>query len=59
MINHLRITVSALLALAFAFAAAPAWALGLGQIKVLSQRDQPLLAEIPVISADPSELEAL
>ena len=59
MINHLRITVSALLALAFAFMAAPAWALGLGQIKVLSQRDQPLLAEIPVISADPSELEAL
>ncbi len=59
MINHLRITVSALLALAFAFAAAPAWALGLGQIKVLSQRDQPLLAEIPVISADPSELESL
>jgi pilus assembly protein FimV len=58
-INHLRITVSALLALAFAFMAAPAWALGLGQIKVLSQRDQPLLAEIPVISADPSELEAL
>lgn len=59
MINHLRITVSALLALAFAFMAAPAWALGLGQIKVLSQRDQPLLAEIPVISADPTELEAL
>lgn len=59
MINHLRITVSALLALAFAFVAAPAWALGLGQIKVLSQRDQPLLAEIPVISADPSELESL
>ena len=59
MINHLRTTLSALLALAFAFAAAPAWALGLGQIKVLSQRDQPLLAEIPVISADPSELEAL
>jgi pilus assembly protein FimV len=58
-INHLRTTVSALLALAFAFAAPPAWALGLGQIKVLSQRDQPLLAEIPVISADPSELEAL
>ena len=36
-----------------------AWALGLGQIKVLSQRDQPLLAEIPVISNDSSELEAL
>lgn len=49
-----------LLALAMALlTASPAWALGLGQIKVLSQRDQPLLAEIPVISADPSELEAL
>lgn len=36
-----------------------AWALGLGQIRVLSQRDQPLLAEIPVVSNDPGELEAL
>lgn len=36
-----------------------AWALGLGQIRVLSQRDQPLLAEIPIISNDPAELEAL
>lgn len=36
-----------------------AWALGLGQIRVLSQRDQPLLAEIPVVSSDPAELEAL
>ncbi|GAA4780713.1 hypothetical protein GCM10023307_00840 [Lysobacter hankyongensis] len=36
-----------------------AWALGLGQIRVLSQRDQPLLAEIPVISNDPAELEML
>jgi pilus assembly protein FimV len=36
-----------------------AWALGLGQIRVLSQRDQPLLAEIPIISNDPAELEQL
>lgn len=36
-----------------------AWALGLGQIQVISQRDQPLLAEIPIISNDPSELESL
>ena len=36
-----------------------AWALGLGQIQVISQRDQPLLAEIPIISTDPSELETL
>ncbi|MCW5580995.1 MAG: hypothetical protein KIS72_06635, partial [Luteimonas sp.] len=37
----------------------PAFALGLGQIEVKSQAGQPLLAEIPVISADPSELENL
>ena len=37
----------------------PAFALGLGQIEVKSQAGQPLLAEIPVISADPSELEGL
>ncbi|MFZ5638986.1 MAG: type IV pilus assembly protein FimV [Pseudomonadota bacterium] len=36
-----------------------AWALGLGQIRVLSQRDQPLLAEIPIISNDSAELEQL
>ncbi len=36
-----------------------AWALGLGQIQVISQRDQPLLAEIPIISNDPTELESL
>ena len=36
-----------------------AWALGLGQIQVISQRDQPLLAEIPIISNDPTELETL
>ena len=36
-----------------------AWALGVGQIRVLSQRDQPLLAEIPIVSSDPTELEAL
>jgi pilus assembly protein FimV len=34
-------------------------ALGLGDIRVLSKPGQPLLAEIPVISADPSELENL
>ena len=58
-IKHLRITVSVLLAVAALVSPLSAWALGLGQIKVLSQRDQPLLAEIPVISNDPSELEAL
>lgn len=32
-------------------------ALGLGNIRVLSKPGQPLLAEIPVISSDPGELE--
>lgn len=59
MIKHLRITVSVLLAVAALMSPLSAWALGLGQIKVFSQRDQPLLAEIPVISSDSSELEAL
>lgn len=59
MIKHLRITVSALLVVAALLSPLPAWALGLGQIRVLSQRDQPLLAEIPVISNDPAELEML
>lgn len=58
-IKHLRITVSALLAVAALVSPLSAWALGLGQIRVLSQRDQPLLAEIPVISNDTTELEAL
>ncbi|TYT25135.1 ferrous iron transporter B [Luteimonas viscosa] len=37
----------------------PAFALGLGQIEVKSRSGEPLLAEIPIISADPSELENL
>ncbi len=59
MIKHLRITVSVLLAVAALLSPLSAWALGLGQIRVLSQRDQPLLAEIPVISNDSTELEVL
>ncbi|NOT89552.1 MAG: ferrous iron transporter B [Lysobacter sp.] len=58
-IKHLRITVSVLLAVAALLSPLSAWALGLGQINVISQRDQPLLAEIPIISTDTSELEAL
>ncbi|GAB6197257.1 type IV pilus assembly protein FimV [Lysobacter xanthus] len=42
--------------LAFALASGSAQALGLGQIQVKSSLGQPLLAEIPVISNDPSEL---
>ena len=45
--------------LLLAVVAWPAFALGLGQIEVKSQAGQPLLAEIPIISADPSELEGL
>jgi len=45
--------------LLLALVAGPAFALGLGQIEVKSQRDQPLLAEIPIISSDPAELENL
>lgn len=39
--------------------AGPAFALGLGRIQVKSQINQPLLAEIPVISNDPAELDQL
>lgn len=42
-----------------ALASSSALALGLGDIRVLSKPGQPLLAEIPVVSADPSELENL
>src|SRR5690606_29735734 len=39
--------------------AGPALALGLGQIQVKSRPGEPLLAEIPVVAGDPSELEHL
>lgn len=42
-----------------ALASSSAMALGLGDIRVLSRPGQPLLAEIAVITADPSELENL
>jgi pilus assembly protein FimV len=51
----LTLAVSAALALASGTAAA----LGLGQIEVRSRAGQPLLAEIPVISTTPGELEKL
>lgn len=47
------------LALALAIGSGSAFALGLGPIEVKSQLNQPLLAEIPVIGADPADLEAL
>jgi pilus assembly protein FimV len=45
--------------LLLALASSSAMALGLGDIRVLSKPGQPLLAEIAIISADPSELENL
>ncbi|HEY5780823.1 MAG TPA: hypothetical protein VIT66_02980, partial [Lysobacter sp.] len=47
------------LALALALSSGSAAALGLGQIEVRSKVGQPFLAEIPVISSDPAELENL
>lgn len=46
------------MALVLALSSNAALALGLGDIRVLSRPGQPLLAEIPVVSADPGELEA-
>ncbi|MEJ7746345.1 MAG: FimV/HubP family polar landmark protein [Luteimonas sp.] len=51
--------VRSALAIALALASAQAAALGLGQIEVRSKLNEPLLAEIPVISTDPAELEQL
>jgi pilus assembly protein FimV len=47
------------LALALALASPCASALGLGQLQVKSGLSQPLVAEIPIISASPAELERL
>jgi pilus assembly protein FimV len=61
--NHvgwmLRRTWWLALAATLALLAGPAFALGLGQLTVKSQRGQPLLAEIAIVSSDPSELENL
>ena len=50
---------AAVLAMLLVLVSAPAWALGLGQLQLKSKLGEPLLAEIPVISADPAELESL
>lgn len=47
------------LAIALALVSGTAAALGLGQIEVRSKIGQPLLAEIPIVSSDPAELEQL
>jgi pilus assembly protein FimV len=53
------IVFSFLLGAVLALLAGPALALGLGQLTVKSKPGQPLVAEIPIISSDPSELEDL
>ncbi|MFT3805594.1 FimV/HubP family polar landmark protein [Arenimonas sp.] len=47
------------LALSLALAAPTAQALGLGQLQVKSGLNQPLVAEIPIISATPTEMDQL
>ncbi len=47
------------LAVALALASPCASAMGLGQLQVRSGLNQPLVAEIPIISATPSEIEKL
>ena len=54
-IKTLRVALATLLLLA----AGNALALGLGQIEVKSRINQPLLAEIPIVSTTPGELQAL
>ena len=54
-----RRPLTCLSAALLALVSSSAMALGLGDIRVLSKPGQPLLAEIPVISADPSELANL
>lgn len=57
--RSLRRPVRSPLALALLLASGAASALGLGQIELKSKIGEPLVAEIPVISSDPSELEQL
>ena len=57
--SRLPIALSSTLALALAITAGPASALGLGQLQVKSKPGQPLVAEIPIISSDPTELQGL
>src|SRR5690349_12071977 len=56
-VNNRHLTLS--LALALALGSPAASALGLGQLQVKSGLSQPLVAEIPIISATPAELEQL
>lgn len=55
--RRLRRAIQGLGALALALCSGVSMALGLGDIRVLSRPGQPLLAEIPVISNEPGELD--
>lgn len=57
--RSLRRPVRSTLALALLLASSAAAALGLGQIELKSKIGEPFVAEIPIISSDPSELEQL
>ncbi len=50
-------SIQGVLVLALGLYSSAALALGLGNIRVLSRPGQPLVAEIPVISSDPGELD--
>ena len=54
-----RARLRAALALLLGVLALPAFALGLGQIRVKSKPGQPLVAEIPIVTSDPTELQGL
>jgi pilus assembly protein FimV len=56
-VNNRQLQLS--LALALALGAGSAHALGLGQIEVKSRLNEPLVAEIPIVSAAPGELDEL
>jgi pilus assembly protein FimV len=57
--GFLKLAPRLLLGIALVLLSGAAMALGLGEIRVKSQPGQPLLAEIPVISNEPGELEQL
>lgn len=60
MAQHLmKHALRGLAGLALLLSSSAAFALGLGEIRVKSQPGQPLLAEIPIISTEPGELEQL
>lgn len=57
--GFLKHGLRALAGLGLMLLSSAAFALGLGEIRVLSQPGQPLVAEIPIISNEPGELEQL